>query len=218
MCTPSRPSASRRTFLGIAGTLLPAIPTLAQTSYNEPGMACSPFDNAGVQICTTGIPSKDIQTVYQSQNRSQWCWAACLEMIFRYHGMPIRQEQIVTETFGAQVNLPAQESIILQNVNRQWFVRGRWYLVRSDFTTITPDVAAWELKDRRPLIVGTMGHAMVLTSMSYQRAVDGAGRPFQVVVRDPWPGHGRRELSGQEIFGINPANGGICFRIQVERL
>ena len=206
---------SRRTFLATAGCVFTAGRALPQSPLDQPGIACGPFDPWGVQVCTTGILSGEIQTVYAAQRQSQWCWAACLEMIFRYHGMPITQEQIVTETFGAQVNLPAQKPIILSNVNRRWVLGDRQFWVQSDFATITPDIAAWELMAKRPMIVGTMGHAMVLTAMSYRRTMNGAGQPFQVVVRDPWPGRGRRELTLQEIFGINEANGGICFRIRV---
>jgi hypothetical protein len=209
-------SFSRRALF--AKAILPwaaARTALAQNPFGQPGISCSPPDGWGNQVCTTGIPTHEIQMVYAPQRQSQWCWAACLEMIFRYHGLPISQEQIVTETFGAQINLPAQKPVILSNVNRPWMAGGRRVMVRSDFMTVTPDVAAWELMAKRPLIVGTMGHAMVLTAMTYRRAANGSGQPFQLTVRDPWPGRGRRDLSLQEIFGINEAVGGICYRIQM---
>ncbi|HVN04880.1 MAG TPA: hypothetical protein VMT86_10710, partial [Bryobacteraceae bacterium] len=49
-----------------------------------------------------------------------------------------------------------------------------------------------------PLIIGSMGHAMVLTAVSYNRAPNSQGQVTGAVVRDPWPGRGRRMLSGQE--------------------
>ncbi|MBV8190396.1 MAG: hypothetical protein JO339_24350, partial [Alphaproteobacteria bacterium] len=61
--------------------------------------------------------------------------------------------------------------------------------------------AARELADDQPLIIGTGGHAMVLTALTYFRDVYGNGQPLSAVVRDPWPGRGRRELSRQEWYG-----------------
>ena len=211
----SQQGISRRSLLGHAATLGSAHCLLAQSPFSQPGLSCTPMDQLGVQICTTGVRSDALETVYAPQRQSQWCWAACLEMIFSYYGLEISQEQIVEETFGAEVNLPAEKPVILRNVNRAWVSGGRRYRVRSDFATVNPDVAAWELMAQRPLIVGTMGHAMVLTAMTYRRFANGGGQPLQVVVRDPWPGRGRRELDLQELFGINEASGGICYRVQV---
>ena len=44
---------------------------------------------------------------------------------------------------------------------------------------------------------------MVLTAMSYVRYPNGAGEPKEAVVRDPWPGRGRRSLSAQEWYGTS---------------
>lgn len=209
-------AVSRRTAILSALGAATAVAAQGQSRYGQPGISCTPPDGWGNQICTTGIPSAEMQMVYAAQRQSQWCWAASLEMIFRYYGMPIRQEQIVRETFGQEINLPARKEVILGNVNRTWIARGRHFRVSSDFTTITPDVAAWELMEKRPLIVGTMGHAMVLTAMTYQRAMNGAGQPVQVLVRDPWPGNGgRRALSLTEQAGINEFYGGICYRVRL---
>lgn len=50
-----------------------------------------------------------------------------------------------------------------------------------------------------PLIIGSMGHAMVLTAVAYNRALSSQGQVTGAIVRDPWPGRGRRELSGVEV-------------------
>lgn len=209
-------SLTRRDVLTGAGSILGAFVASAQNPYGRPGIACSDYDQFGNQTCTTGIPTEEFQAFQAMQANSQWCWAAAIQMIFTYYGMRIPQQRIVQETFGAQLNFPAQKPIIIRELNREWQTGSRSYLVRSDFSNVNPDVAAWELLAKRPLIVGTMGHCMVMTAMTYRRAANGAGLPLQFVVRDPWPGSGgRRPLSPQEAFGISEMAGGICLRVAV---
>lgn len=206
---------TRRAALLGAGGLFGGLLAPAQNPYGRPGMSCTGYDQFGLQTCTTGIPTEEIEPFQALQANSQWCWAASIQMIFTYYGLRISQQRIVQETFGMQVNLPAQKFIILRELNRDWQANGR-FSVRSDFANVSPDVAAWELLAKRPLIVGTMGHCMVMTAMTYRRAADGSGQPLQFVVRDPWPGNGgRRALSPQEAFGLNEMAGGICLRVAV---
>jgi hypothetical protein len=62
-------------------------------------------------------------------------------------------------------------------------------------------IAAQDLAADMPLIVGTMGHAMVLTALTYNRDGYGSGVVTGAIVRDPWPypglRDGRRVLSPQ---------------------
>lgn len=207
----------RRGFLlGAAAAVTGLASAQSRSPFDQPGLSCSPIDQWGLSTCTTGIPSNEIPEV-RSQQQSQWCWAACLEMVFGYYGIRVTQEQIVVETFGQYVDAPATKPIILQNLNRRWRYPGGTFVVRSDFRTVSPQEAAWELSAKRPMIVGTLGHAMVLTAMTYRRSLNGGGQPVDVVVRDPFPGQGRRSLSIQELFGINDANGGICLRVALSR-
>src|SRR4029453_7643625 len=59
-------------------------------------------------------------------------------------------------------------------------------------------IAAQELARNNPLILGAMGHATVMTAMTYS----GNGQFIQineVIIRDPWAGNpNRRALSAQE--------------------
>jgi hypothetical protein len=73
--------------------------------------------------------------------------------------------------------------------------------------------ATQDLSNDMPLIIGTMGHAMVLTSLTYVRDQFGRGDVTAAVVRDPWPGNGRRVLSAQEWY-----NTSFLARIRVNRV
>jgi hypothetical protein len=59
---------------------------------------------------------------------------------------------------------------------------------------------ARELESNNPLILGAMGHATVLTAITYSGNAFGV-QINEVVIRDPWPFRpNRRALSPQEAF------------------
>jgi hypothetical protein len=73
--------------------------------------------------------------------------------------------------------------------------------------------AAQDLAADMPLIIGTMGHAMVLSRLDYLVDQYGRGEVKWATVRDPWPGRGRRVLSPQEWYNIS-----FAARIRVQEL
>ena len=96
----------------------------------------------------------------------------------------------------------------MANINRGWTdENGDDFSVAGDVYSANPITAAQDLAQDMPLIIGTMGHAMILTSLVYVR--DGYGYGYgngnitSAIVRDPWPGRGRRVLSPQEWFSTN---------------
>ncbi|MBL8328638.1 MAG: hypothetical protein JNJ71_07275 [Rubrivivax sp.] len=124
-------------------------------------------------------------------------------MVFRYYGYSVSQRRIVEETFGQAVNLPGTAGQIMDNLNRDWEDdRGREFSVTADVYSVNVATAADDLANDMPLIVGTMGHAIVLTSLDLLRDVYGRIQVGAAVVRDPWPGRGRRVLSPQEWYSI----------------
>jgi len=174
-------------------------------------LVCSPFA-PGVQACAAGIDS-NIIGVTAAQNMTQWCWAACIEMVFRYYGYRVPQQQIVQETWGAIVNMPGQPNQILMDLNRPWRdINGQVFGVSGDAYSTNAITAAQDLANDMPLIVGTMGHAMVLTKLDYLVGQYGNGEVKIATVRDPWPGRGRRMLTAQEWYNIS-----FAARIRVSR-
>ena len=170
-------------------------------------LVCGPLVPPGVQGCSAGIDSTIIgvtAAIVGGQHRSQWCWAACIEMVFRYYGYKVPQRQIVEETWGSIVDLPGYPEQSLEDLNRSWEdANGRAFSVEGDAYSANAITAAQDLAADMPLIVGTMGHAMVLTKLDYLRDQYGNGEVKLATVRDPWPGRGRRSLSAQEWHNIN---------------
>lgn len=184
---------------------------------------CVPLRGGG-QRCIAGIKTHKLKHVAALQKRSQWCWAASISMVFGYHEHPLAQEQIVGRTYGGIVNMPAMNGrTITWALSRPWVdARGRsfqasvrvWDRQAGQLGMSTADVIA-ELRADRPLIVGTRGHAMVVTAIEYDVSPWRGVSVVSVMVRDPWPGRGsRRLLSFAE---MNPTYV-AAIRIQERRL
>lgn len=206
----------RRKFLRLS-TGVAGIGFLGITEPASALMNCSQFNFQGVQQCEAGIDSGIASAIAASvdgQHMDQWCWAACIEMVFRYYGLRIPQETIVQQTWGGLVNQPGQPHMILSNLNRQWRdSNGQDFFVSGDSYSANPVTAAQDLSQDMPLIIGTMGHAMVLTSLLYVRDQMGNGEVISAIVRDPWPGKGKRTLSAQEWYSTT-----FLARIRVTRI
>lgn len=203
------PSRRRAVVTGAAAALALSI---SQSRRAQAAVRCVPVDTFGTQLCEAGIDNL-VRGVVASQQSSQWCWAACVSAIFAFHGFEVDQRLIVQATYGQAVNLPAHGPQIAAASSRDWTTdSGRRFsascevLWDSQFHVGRPTAvadAAQELAQDRPLIIGTGGHAMVLTAMTYLRDGYGRGQPRAAVVRDPWPGVGRRPLSTQEWYGTS---------------
>lgn len=193
---------NRRGFLNAAAGLsataaLPSASALTLCGMSPTGRACrSEIDFAQFQ-----------QFAYQRQASSQWCWAACISMVFAFHGHPVAQPRIVAEAYGGLVNWPAPGMVIARSLQRAWVDDdGTPFRVRIDglydaqFGVLATDNGriARALDGNRPLIIGARGHALVLTALEYQTA-PGPFIPRMAGVFDPWPGRGARVLAPDEM-------------------
>lgn len=207
---------SRRSFLKSAFAVAAGSSLLAETADAE--VRCK--ENYESQwtgaIIVSSITCESAIAGYlpggQSQRASQWCWAACISSVLDYHGVRVSQERIVQETYGGLVNLPSfGVGPMLASLNRiSADDNGTPFMVRATSRGVNAETAAQELAQDRPLIIGTMGHAMVLTGLIY------SGNGMQTIINnasvyDPWPGKGHRNLSGQEWWNMQAA---MAIRVQ----
>lgn len=175
-------------------------------------LQCTAYNQAGVQQCQVGIDSNLIP-VTASQQMPEWCWAASISMVFGYYGFPVSQSRIVEEVWGEAADMPAGPDQILSDLNRDWKDdNDNKFTASGESYDANPTTASQDLAQDMPLIIGTMGHAMVLTSLVYVRDVTGNGSVQQAIVRDPWPGRGRRVLTPQEWYSAQ-----FLARIRVEK-
>lgn len=165
----------------------------------------------GTDVWVAGVPSEQFVHFAAAegdgrQRMQNWCWAACIQMVLNYHGLYVKQEDIVKRVFGGAVDRPAGPQEILYAL-QGWAPdsRGRTSAVEADNRNLDPSSVIQDLEYRWPLIVGLQGagntgHAYVLTAVYYQVM---QGQPYiqRVVLRDPYPTkQSRLEMSMQEFM------------------
>lgn len=172
---------------------------------------CSNFNYQGVRTCQVGLPIGPVPTARQEcQN---WCWAACIEAIFQLNGYRVDQEVIVEKVYGSrQACQTATGYQIASAVTGNWIsADGTYFSAQADVLTdlsmgyARPDALAqaWRaLESNTALINGAVGHATILTAMSYLEDVRGRTQLTGLTVRDPWPySPNRRQLRADEVAG-----------------
>lgn len=137
-----------------------------------------------------GIPTAVFNYDAALQKKSEWCWAASIQMILNYYGIPVTQPQIVTRAYGAPVNLPGTGAAIYKNLNG-WAIdaNGQQRVVRSVEVPGAPtDVQLFaQLRNKHPILLTFStgpytGHAVVITGASFIGPVVSS-----LIIRDPWP-------------------------------
>ena len=93
------------------------------------------------------------------QEKENWCWAACIQMILQYNGQNVSQNNIVIEVIGNSCNRSASGNQI-----------------ETAF-------------DGHPLIIGIGEHAYLLTHIYYKEALNGMLHPFKAILINPKSGN-----------------------------
>lgn len=198
---------SRRNLLLFSGA---ATISAATAKSAQAAVQCTQFNRQGVQQCQAGVRIGNVITA--QQGCPNWCWAACVQTIFGVNGYDVYQEEIVARLYPNLACSTATGIEIANATAGRWIDR-RGYRFRARVTPLldlsmglansnAAAQVASELASDRPVINGAMGHATVLTAMTYLRDQFGRGMPQQITVRDPWPGNrNRRTLSPQEARG-----------------
>jgi hypothetical protein len=189
---------NRRQFIANIGISCASSAWLVETSqaYNRCGMM-TPMG----QACEAGVNMSRLPTFYAFQQMPEWCWAASISMIFKYYGYDVSQDQIVQAVYGSVVNFPAMSGgTISSQLNRTWTDRnGRRFrssmqgLFDADagIGALNNMMIVDSLAQERPLLLGNITHAVVLTAVSYFATPMGPN-VTNIGVLDPWPGIGMR--------------------------
>jgi hypothetical protein len=197
-------NCSRRNFLGLLTSAGFSARALAQ-SHCQP----TPYG----QLCVSQVNFAEfVQEAFQTQHATEWCWAACISMLFAFYNHPVSQERIVSEVYGGIVNMPAgYGGTIAKQLNRNWKddngsrfssrLTGA-YDADANVRTLNNMMLISELNGNHPVVIGSGGHAMVLTMMQTLQNQMGLN-PQRCGVFDPWPGRGARDLTPLEMLSAD---------------
>jgi hypothetical protein len=148
----------------------------------------------------TGVNIEKMDNAASMQDNRNWCWAASIKMILRYHGIPaVTQKDIVSGIHGYDwygnkpviPNLGGTDSEIEKSIrticNEKGFklsIRQNKFLENKD----TLEKIKAELDKERPLILcygtSSSSHAVVLTGLVLN---EDKTRIVKALVRDPSP-------------------------------
>ncbi|MDP1586450.1 MAG: papain-like cysteine protease family protein, partial [Prosthecobacter sp.] len=175
----------RRSSLPTLRSSLAALTLAALTLPVQAEEKCSARDSHGVSVCEAGLPAAAVRQLAVVQEQSQWCWAASIQMIFAHHGFKVPQQEIVKDGYGLVTNKPAPSGeAMTRALSRPWIDQDdKPFLGRalasdalaSRFQVSNQKVIA-ELVAGRPLLMGAIGHAVVLVNLRYERTERGSMR------------------------------------------
>jgi hypothetical protein len=197
-------AASVSRWIGVAGLLVALCSPLAAAAAEQ----CDSADSRGIQRCSAGLESTQVQQMQRTQEKSNWCWAASVAMVFAHHGLVVSQEQVVRRHLGEAWDVAVAGSDITRVLRFGWRdAGGRGYVplatVRDAWTgqlQLSDTAVARELAQERPLILAAQGHAMVLVRVEFERAAGSQRlRITGGTVIDPLPGRGVRSLRRGEL-------------------
>jgi Papain-like cysteine protease AvrRpt2 len=141
-----------------------------------------------------GIPTDRFNYYAAAQQQNEWCWAASIQMILNYYGIPASQQEIVTRTYGWPIDVGGSDGAITAAMNGLGRnLGGQIHVIHSlngpGFPP--PMVLVNELNRQHPILIAfatgpNSGHAVVVTAASF---VPGPMGPqvLSLVIRDPWP-------------------------------
>jgi hypothetical protein len=172
----------RRSFIG-AGFALAAASTLKA-------------QQCGQGICRAQVDMPKLFSAIHTQQCPEWCWAACVSMIFHFYGHPVSQQQIVRQMFGNVVCLPAGFTRrIGEALSRTWTDDNGDRFTSRVVAAFDPEnnifamnnmTVIEELSSDHPLLYCNTAHAMINYAVEYIPTRMGPNvRTVRVV--DPWP-------------------------------
>jgi hypothetical protein len=115
----------------------------------------------GASAARVGVDPAALRQAYVRQSRSQWCWAACTEMLLRCYGVEVRQSRLVEAMYGSTLEGRARNHAgsvgaitgMLQGSHVD--ATGRSYSMRAECWNgpPAPRILQWELSAKRPIMV-----------------------------------------------------------------
>jgi hypothetical protein len=195
------PITRREALLGLAGNSLFGFTTPVFAGCGPAPQPAPP----GTQFCSVNVGSLQLAP----QREPMWCWAATISNLFAYHGHVVSQDTIVkTLTGGALEDIRSGVYCNMSALmSRNWTDEKTRAVFSSQVTSAydetcasplspTPPAAVVsEINANRPLVIGTVVHAMLLTGVTYVSSPAGV-QLLNGYVFDPEPGIGPRWVMG----------------------
>ena len=139
-----------------------------------------------------GIPSDLMTYCAAEQEKQNWCWAACIQMVYSTQGIKVSQEDIVKATLGVVIDAPAGPQHFMDALKGWKPSRSGRKSLEASFYEGPPQLSTLtlSLKSKVPVILGltypdeNVGHGVVITAVYLEPGTEGK-ELTSVIVRDP---------------------------------
>lgn len=155
-----------------------------------------------------GLSTSALNSVYAVQNQPNWCWAACIEMVTKYYGIDVKQDEFAKNYCGIDFlgnanDCPASADVITTYLNQCYAT----HCIEAASYYGSPDIDDLFnlLNAGVPVIVAynqginQVGHAVVVTGLSYIQKRN-INEVQSIIVRDPDPNIFNRMLNGRKEY------------------
>jgi hypothetical protein len=155
------------------------------------------------QPATVGIPTSQFNFVAATQLRTEWCWAASIQMVLNWYNVPVKQADVVNRIYHKTTDVAATEdAMTLALSGTAYDRRGHKVFLHTERQQGTPSATLLisEMQNRRPMLVTVrsahrMLHALVITSVD--TIPDKTGQTITAITfRDPRPTIRGRHAAG----------------------
>ena len=206
MTYPERTLATAILLVLFTGGLYRPSPAVANISFVSPN------------TYEVGIPRDYVLTWAHPKDmgrqiKSQWCWAASVQMVLNMAHVQVTQEEIVKRTFGRDENLPATVLQMMTALDGWSSTDQKKRIVVRAFIEPSYDQILMDLYLNYPVILilkfggQKTGHAVVITAARY-KILGNKKQILYFLVRDPWPQNPSSEILESRLFkGIKGAIG-----------
>jgi hypothetical protein len=162
------------------------------------------------QVYTIGIRTEIFNFFAAAQTKTEWCWAASIQMILNYHGIPVNQDEVVQHSHGVLTDDPGTDGDITNALNG--LIGGNNVSGVENPGIPPPNTLIDQLRAGNPILQAIStgqfsGHCVVITAASYIQTPMGP-QVVDLVIRDPWPSpqnimtKGKVEINGQQLQGF----------------
>ena len=138
-----------------------------------PRAAVALVDQTGPSTWIASLPRKDFEAQVRpdqngKQRESNWCWAACVQMVLQYHGLDVTQEQVVQRIFGDLRDRPATPEMVMHALNATAFsTKGIKARIAALDYRFQDSMYIQDLGRDWPLVVGLKGGVPIATGHCY---------------------------------------------------
>lgn len=196
----------RRVFLGhalrgAAGAALLPWGVAEPTAEASRKTFCGPDKKRKQNVCTVRLLGKVEFFKARSADAGQ-CWLACLQMAGKFHGFDVPPVNIVKELYDSKLPKAPWEDLSV-NTKTVHDAKGKPVQFTVEKLQVRAAEAAELLSENQPILIGSMGHPVLLTSMTYTGDLLGGMTLIDATVLDPAPGKGTRVVSSPDWINVS---------------